>query len=293
MKLTNNTGLPASIVNAVRNDPYSSGGADISVTKLIQPPQLVSLARKHADEIVIDASESIFSLFGQAVHHILDRADDAGAIHERRLFTKENGWTISGAFDRYVPKKIQDYKVCSVYGVRDGGKEEWEWQQNLLACLARRNGMDVDELEIVAILRDWRRAEMERGGADDYPRYQVQIVKLPVWPAEKAEQFLMDRVYLHQMAQLRGEVPPCTDEERWFTGEQYAVMKKGGKRAVKLHPTREDAEAHANNAIAKAEREKSKDKFHVEHRPGKYNRCQTYCSVADFCPQWQAQRPAF
>jgi hypothetical protein len=51
---------------------------------------------------------------------------------------------------------IQDYKVCSIYSVRDGGKVEWEQQQNLLACLARRSGMVVDRLEIVAILRDWQ-----------------------------------------------------------------------------------------------------------------------------------------
>jgi hypothetical protein len=63
---------------------------------------LVKPREEHADEIVIDASEMIFSLFGQAVHHILDRADDAGAIHERRLFTTQRGWKISGAFDRYL-----------------------------------------------------------------------------------------------------------------------------------------------------------------------------------------------
>lgn len=290
MKLTNNTGLPESIVNAVRNDPYSSGGADISVTRLIQPPQLVELSRVHADDIVIDASESIFSLFGQAVHHILDRAEDAGAIHERRLFTSQRSWRISGAFDRFYDGLIQDYKVCSVYSVRDGGKVEWEHQQNLLACLARRNGMVVDRLEIVAILRDWRRAEMERSGDwTDYPRWQVEIVKLPVWDALDAEAFLDARVALHQEARLHRNIHPCTDEDRWFTGEAYAVMKKGGKRAVKLHPTREEADKHAVNAANKD----PKSKFHVEHRPGKYNRCQTYCSVADFCPQWKAQAPAF
>lgn len=288
--LTNLQGLPESLRNAIANDPYTSGGADISVTRLIQPPQIVLLAKRHSADIIEDVTDRIWSLFGQAVHQILDRADDARAIHEQRLFTEQRGWSISGAFDRYLEGLIQDYKVCSVYSVRDGGKVEWEQQQNLLAALARRNRMDVNKLQIVAILRDWRRAEMERGVETDYPRHMVQVVDLPLWSEEKAESFLDQRVALHQDAQLDGIVQPCTDEERWFTGESWAVMKKGGKRAIKLHPTEFGAREHAENCAKKAEKG---ERFHVEHRPGKYNRCQTYCTVAEFCPQWKVQAPAF
>lgn len=292
--LTNLQGLPESLRNAIIRDPYTSGGADISVTRLIQPPQLVTLAKQFAADITEDVTDRIWSLFGQAVHHILDRADDARAIHEQRLFTEQRGWKISGAFDRYLEGVIQDYKVCSVYSVKDGGKKEWEEQQNLLACLARRNRIAVNRLQIVAILRDWRRAEMERAGDDgDYPRHMVQVVDLPVWSQEQANEFLDHRVALHQAAQIHGFPVPCTDEDRWFSGEQWAVMKKGGKRAIKLHPSPGEAASHADNANNKAFRENTKEKFFVEHRPGKYNRCQTYCTVADFCPQWKAQAPAF
>lgn len=286
--ITNEAGLPQSLVNAIINDPYTRGDARISVTQLIKPPQMVVLEKMHREVIVEDAADRIWSLFGQAVHTILDRADDAGAIHEQRMFTTEQGWKISGAFDRYLDGGIQDYKVCSVFSVKDGGKVEWEQQQNLLACLARRNGMVVTKLQIVAILRDWRRAEWERernGG--DYPRRMVQVIDLPVWPHDEAERFLAERVFLHKAAQEEAVYKPCSPEETWFSGEQWAVMKRGGKRAVKLHETRDEADKHAENGVAKGE------KYFVEHRPGSHRRCQLYCAAADFCPQWKLQAPAF
>lgn len=283
MILTNKLGLPEALVSAVANDPYNAGDCDISVTRLIQPPQLRYYAKKHAAEITEDASERIWSLLGQSIHTILERATDVTqAQRENRLFTEVLGWTVSGAYDRFIGAKMQDYKVTSTYSVRDEGKQEWEWQINLLAALARRNGMVVEEGEVVAILRDWSRANAMRDS--EYPQQAVLPVRIPIWTPEQAEAFLHARVALHQQAENTGNPMPCTDEERWFSGEKFAVMKKGGKRAVKLHPTREEAEAHAKN---------SGTGFHVEHRVGEYKRCSTYCAASEFCPQWASNKPAF
>ena len=43
--ITNKHGLPQSIVDAVANDPYVGGG-DVSVTKLIDAPQIMQLTRQ-------------------------------------------------------------------------------------------------------------------------------------------------------------------------------------------------------------------------------------------------------
>ena len=98
VKITNKHGLPQALVNAVQNDPYDGGVADISVTRLIQPPQIGYLAR--GVELEEDVSERIWVLLGQAVHTILERAyQHSDALVEQRLYTECCGWTVSGKPD--------------------------------------------------------------------------------------------------------------------------------------------------------------------------------------------------
>ena len=59
--ITNKYGLPSSLYNALANDPYVGGG-DISITRLIAPPRIVALRKRHEAEIVEDASDRIWSL---------------------------------------------------------------------------------------------------------------------------------------------------------------------------------------------------------------------------------------
>jgi hypothetical protein len=265
---TNVHDLPAAIVAAVQNDPYVGGG-DISVTKLIDAPQRRVLYAKHQDRIVEDVSERIWSLLGQAVHHILERAD-TGAKVEERLYAEVEGWTLSGQFDRLhlADKVLQDYKVTTTY--KKDGAESWTQQCNVLRWLGHKNGYDIDRLEIVAIFRDWRKTEAER--RPDYPPAAVGIIPVPVWPLAVTEQFIVDRIHKHQAA--RGGLPtPCTDEERWYSGTTYALMKPGGKRAVKVFDSPPPAEEIPEGQ-------------YVETRPGEYKRCLHYCEVAPFCAQW-------
>ena len=117
MQITNHADLPEAIVEAIRRDPYDPGDCDISVTRLIGPPQLRILERRHADEIEEDASDRIWALVGQIGHRILERAE-AEALAETRLFAQAGGWTVSGQFDRMVllpDGTLQDYKFTSVW----------------------------------------------------------------------------------------------------------------------------------------------------------------------------------
>lgn len=265
MRITNHYGLPAPLVNAIRNDAYSKGESDISVTQLVQPPQPRKLLRGR--EPAEDASDRIWTLLGQAVHTILERAYPDTAITEKRLFTKVRGWIVSGQFDVYDNGALSDYKVTSVYARE--AKREWINQLNLLAALCRRNEMPVARVEIVAIYRDWRKKEAL---SEDYPQSQVAVLPVPLWAPEEAEAFLEDRVMVHQM-----EVPPpCTDEERWLSPEKWALMKKGQKRAIKLYDARPEIELESGQ--------------YWGHRPGSYRRCESYCQAAPICPQWQVER---
>ncbi len=73
MQLTNKKGLPQTIVDAIKNDGYSYSG-NISVSGLFDSVQIRQLRRQHKDEIVVDVSDMVFALLGQAVHAVLERA---------------------------------------------------------------------------------------------------------------------------------------------------------------------------------------------------------------------------
>lgn len=275
--ITNLHGLPQSIVAAVTNDPYTGGG-DISATKLIDSPRIVHLTRQHHAEISVDVSERVWSLLGQAVHTILERAGlrAEGMVAEQRLFAKVLGWEISGQFDvmHLESKTLCDYKVTTVY--KHKGNDKWTQQLNILRWLANQNGYEVDRLQIIAIFRDWRKAEAER--SSDYPRAAIQTIDIPVWSMEDAQDYIEERVHLHQQAR-RGIDIHCTDDERWYSGTKYALMKPGGSRALKVFDDM-------------PEPEQIPDGYTVEVRNGEYKRCELYCDVAPFCSQWNGGKRA-
>ena len=69
---TNNHNLPESYVRAVTIDKHRVNG-DISVTQLIDAPQIRVLKQKH-DE-TIDVSTMLWALFGTAIHSVLERSE--------------------------------------------------------------------------------------------------------------------------------------------------------------------------------------------------------------------------
>lgn len=272
MKYTNHSNLPQPLVTAVTQDPYSRGNADISVTQLISPPRKIALEAKHFDELEEDVSDRIWSLIGQSVHHILERANKT-AIAERRLSMKVEDWIVSGAMDAvYSSGLLQDYKVTSVWQVINGLKEDWENQLNCYAALLRENGESVTKLQVVAILRDWSVNKAREGG--NYPESQVVVIDVPLWPAHFASRWIKDRVILHQQARII--LPECSSEDRWEKPTVYAVMKPDRKSAVRLLEDESSAKAMAAGI----------DKGFVVKRPGESTRCTSYCSVARFCTQW-------
>ena len=275
MKLTNKQGLPQPLVEAVRNDSYGRGDADISVTQLLAPPRQVALIHEHADEIEEDAADRIYSLLGQAVHTILERANKTG-IAERRLSITCEGWKISGGMDAYYTDTglLQDYKVSTAYAFKGGrAKPEHEAQLNVYAEILRQHGEKVQALAIVGILRDFSKLEAARD--PEYPQSQVVVIPVPLWTQEHTQKYVRERVLLHQAA--RKELPLCSAEDRWAKPDIYAVMKQGKDRAEKLYESERDAQEHAA----------SKPGLYVVKRPGVSTRCSYYCGASKFCTQFQ------
>ena len=308
MNITNKFGLPQPFVDFIKNDKYNRGDADISVTSLIDSPRVALMRQKHKDEIEIDAIDQIWSLFGTSVHAILERSeDDMFSETEQRLYAEVEGWRLSGAIDRQEINKdngtvsIVDYKVTSVWSVIFG-KIEWERQLNCYAYLCESNyhpiftpfskqKKEVSKLNICAILRDWNRRDAEK--KEDYPKTPIVLVDIPLWSKEDREKYIKERINLHQNSQisydLKGDLPLCSDEERWKKKDSWAVKKKNQKRALRIVDTEEDAIKYLDwhKKTDSAYTPKYSGGYEIEFRQGEYNRCKgNYCSVADFCQQY-------
>lgn len=207
MIITNNFGVPEEIVRFARSDKYSKGDADISITSLIDAPRVRKLQEIYKNHLSMDVSDRIWSLFGTAVHHVLESSGETpSTVNEERLFTTFAGWKLSGAIDvqRYEPDgsvSIMDYKVCAVWSVLND-KPEWERQLNCYAWLVRRvKQVPVEDLKICAFVRDWSRRKASYDSS--YPQSPVTIIDVPVWDADEAEAYVEARVRAHQDTQQR------------------------------------------------------------------------------------------
>jgi hypothetical protein len=283
MKLTNKFNLPETFVNVIKRPQYSRGNSEISVTEILSPPQLVLLRRQHQDDIEQDASDMVWSLFGSAVHNILEHGKDSHHIVEERLFTMFEGWSISGAIDlqQMVDGKvlIADYKVTSAWAVQQE-KTEWIDQLNIYAWLVERvKSVPVTGLKIVGIVRDWSRREA--ANKETYPQAPVVVIDIPLWEGLARENYIRDRLNMHNEANfsaVSGEMPACTPEEMWEKPTTYAVMKPGGVRAKRVFNTPEEA---SHYIITKLPDHK------IEVREGGRTRCESFCQVAPFCEQYK------
>ena len=300
MRITNKKGYPAALVKAVKNDSYSRGGADRSVTGLLAPPQQAALRELYADQIVEDVSDLTFALYGQLVHLLLERAGEQSRnqINEARFFAEVNGWTISGQTDTLTlteNKKsliITDYKFVTAYKFKRNYSgelvvpEEYVQQLNLYAYLLRENNkgikLPVDGLQIVAIYRDWSKMEAKRDST--YPQLGAETHDVPLWSEERAKAFIEERVRLHQEAENADalyKLPECSNEERWARPDKFALMPTAkSARARKLFDTNDSALDFVNNP-----RNKVKEGWVLEYRPGANGRCENYCNGAQFCDQ--------
>ena len=279
MILTNKLGLPSSIVRAVSNDKYTRGDAHISVTTLIGPARKRVLEIMHGDMLTEDASDRIWSLFGQIAHGILERADPDGWTEER-LYIVRHGWRISGQFDRVLleDELLDDYKITSTYSIRDGAKTEWIAQANIYTRMLREHGYAISKARVVCILRDWQRSKAQHD--PDYPQAPVVLIPVDLWPDAQTEQYILDRLVAHAHAQHL--LPFCTADERWERPAKFALMKDGNKRATSLHDTRDEADAALTAAQEGA---KKGTTFRVDERPAEQVRCESYCAARPKCLQ--------
>jgi len=290
MKLTNNFGMPETILNVIARPQYSKGKANMSVTELLNSPRIVQLKRKHWDELTEDASDMVWSIFGTAIHNILEHGKGDNHVVEERIHVELDGMRISGAIDlqELTPEGIilSDYKTTSAWAVMNE-KQDWHNQLNSYAFLVETaKKIPVCKLQIVAIVRDWSRRDAAT--REGYPKAPIVVIDIPLWPLEQRLAYVRDRISLHGDAlfemETDGDMPDCTPEEMWEKPTTYALKKDGNVRAKSVHETSEAAEKALAEATEKA---KKGEKFLIEVREGDRTRCSGFCQVAGMCSQYK------
>jgi len=284
MIITNKYNLPKTFLNICERPTYTKGKAHISATGLLTAPRLARLKEIYDDKIVTDVSDMIWSIFGTAVHNILEQGKDENHVVEQRLHAELDGWHISGAIDLQITREdgieINDYKTVGVWSVMNE-KIEWEQQLNVYAWLVETvKKMPVTELKIIAIIRDWNRRDAQ--SRPGYPEAQVATIPVQIWSYEQRESFIRDRIHLHSEALFASEtgeeLPDCSPEDCWEKPTTYAIKKDGAMRAKSVHTSLSEAEVAL---------EKSGKGYALEVREGDRTRCASFCPVAQFCTQYQ------
>jgi len=288
MKLTNKFNIPQTFVNVLDRPTYSKGKANLSVTQLINSPKIVALTKKFDEELEQDVADMVWSIFGSAVHGILEHGKDDNHIVEERIHADLDGYKISGAIDLQIKGDnfvdIKDYKTVSVWSVMNE-KIEWEQQLNIYAWLVERaKGVPVASVGIVAIIRDWSRREAAT--KEGYPEAPIKEIPIRLWSFEQREAFIKERIHAHAEAELAietdGDMPECTPSEMWEKPTVWAVKKIGGVRAKSLHGTEDEA-----HAVMDILNQTGKEKYEIEVRPGSRTRCESFCPVNHRCQQWR------
>ena len=284
MKLTNKYGIPQTFMNVLERPTYNKGRAHLSATQLLNSPKIVALTKKFEDELEQDASEMVWSIFGSAVHNILEHGKDDHHLVEERIHAEFDGWHISGAVDLQIMNPdgvdIRDYKTTSVWAVMNE-KPEWEDQLNVYAWLVEKvKKTPVTSLGIVAILRDWKERESKQ--KENYPEAPIKELPIRLWSMDERTAYISSRIAIHSFCDFAietdGDLPDCTPSEMWEKPTTWAIKKKGGVRAFKVYET----EAHALEALATMDKV-----YEIEVRQGERTRCENYCPVSQYCQQYR------
>ena len=276
MKVTNKMNLPAAFVNAVSTTRHNAAGC-FSATTLNKGTKEIILSDRHFEEMAVDAADSVWAVWGTAVHALLESQPDNN-FHEEYFKVPVSESYVTGQVDSYDMENatIYDWKTASVWKVQHADFDDWRRQGMTYAWLLQQSGLEVKKCRFVALLKDHSKTKAKNDSS--YPQSPVFIYEFDVTPEDMAE--TRDRI-LNKVLEIESAyeldddaIEPCSAEECWADGEKWAVMKNGRKTAIKLFDNEADADAMAG---------KMGNAYYVEHRPAISRKCGEYCICKDFC----------
>jgi len=279
MPLTNILGLPEPLYNATKSD-YIVEENIYSATTLLKDPKEIILCRRHADEIIEDCSDLIYSLLGTSVHYILSKNKEKDTeFKEERIYMDIDGMRISGQFDLYDASnggELSDYKVVSVWQTMLGDNEKYRLQLLIYAYILKSHGFPCSKGRIIQIYRDFSKTKASTDSS--YPQKPVNVINFKFTD----EDFVYIESYIKEkLEQIKecnmlpdDDISICSEKERWKTEDKYAVMSKNRKSAQRVLNSEE---------LAVKWMEDNKKGDFIEKRNGENKKCNSYCRCREFC----------
>lgn len=281
MKITNRMNLPEALVKAVSVERHNEK-KHYSATTLLKGACEIVLTDRHFDEIEIDASDSIWQVFGSAVHSIFEKQSD-NTFKEEAFEVKIGDYVVTGRVDSYDLDNeiLVDWKTASTWKVIYKDFDDWKKQGLIYSWLMKQTGLNVQKCRFIALLKDHSKTKAKTDLS--YPQNPMFVYEFDVTDKDldEIEIFIKSKLTMICKAEEKTdeEIEPCSEAERWATETKYAVMKEGRKTAVKLFDTREDAEKMI---------ETLDDKHWIQERKGESKKCNDYCVCRDFCPFYKS-----
>ena len=282
MKVTNRQNLPMALVNAVSVDRHNKKG-EYSATTLLKGACEQVLTSRHFDEIEVDASDSIWAVFGSAVHSIFENQKDE-TFKEERFEVPVSNSKVTGRVDSYDLKNeiLVDWKTASIWKVTYQDFDDWKKQGLIYSWLMKQNGLTVKKCRFIALLKDHSKSKARIDAS--YPQSPVYIYEFDVTEKDLAEieTFIKEKVKQFEVAEtlVDEKLTPCTKEERWATDDKWAIMKAGRKTALKVCDSEEEAKSLMDQMGGSS----------IEFRPGVSKKCLDYCSCKEFCPFYKSMK---
>lgn len=247
MKITNKFKLPEILTKICEDSSYEPKPNRISVTELNNSIMEIVLKRKMYDSLTEDISDMIPRLFGSAFHKIFEENDVEGDTEEKLEYTFDNGLTLVGKYDKLDGDTLIDYKTTTVSHYKRGDFSDYDRQALCYAWLLRKiKNIFINKYSFYLFLKDY--SKLAKNYDASYPQAQlcVYTVNINEMDMIHIDEFINERIELiSQYINIDDKdiytLPLPTDAEKWHTPDTYAVKKIGGKRAIKVCDTEEDA----------------------------------------------------
>lgn len=288
MEITNKYNLPQALVDLAKKQTFVPSAKTYSATTLLRPTREIILNKRHFNDIEKDASDMINVILGTAVHSLIEKMDKTGFAEIYLKQEIKDGYYLTGKCDLYdeANSTLVDYKTASVWKIQFNDFSDWKKQGLIYAWLLIKQGKLVDKLKFHALLKDWSAREKRLANlkGNFYPEAQVYTWEYKVTTNDliEIEEFIkakFDNLILAENLD-DDDLPDCGKVDTWYTGDKYAVMKKGNKKALRVFDSMEEAQDYLAN----------KGGDYIEERKGEYRKCQDYCDMCNFCKYYNDRK---